>query len=380
MEKNIFQLDNEQLKEIARSFKAKVEEGLNTENAEIQCIPTFITPKASSINGKSLVLDLGGTNYRVAIVDFSKVPPTIHPNNGWKKDMSVMKSPGYTREELFKELADMITGIKREKEMPIGYCFSYPTESVPSGDAKLLRWTKGVDIKEMIGEVVGKPLLDYLNERNKIKFTNIKVLNDTVASLFAGLTDSSYDAYIGLIVGTGTNMATFIPADKIKKLSPSHKVDGLIPVNLESGNFHPPFLTAVDNTVDVISDNPGRQRFEKAAGQPGGPFGGCPVYRGIAAGAGCVRGAHRDAHPGRVIRLLIFLPGALGHGFQHRECLPAAHKLGILAAPEALAAGEQPDGLQQVRLTLAVVAAEDGQLPAGGKAGGSDVPVILDFK
>ena len=111
MEKNIFQLDNEQLKEIARSFKAKVEEGLNTENAEIQCIPTFITPKASSINGKSLVLDLGGTNYRVAIVDFSKVPPTIHPNNGWKKDMSVMKSPGYTREELFKELADMILSL-----------------------------------------------------------------------------------------------------------------------------------------------------------------------------------------------------------------------------------------------------------------------------
>ena len=51
MEKNIFQLDNEQLKEIARSFKAKVEEGLNTENAEIQCIPTFITPKASGITG-----------------------------------------------------------------------------------------------------------------------------------------------------------------------------------------------------------------------------------------------------------------------------------------------------------------------------------------
>ena len=184
-------------------------------------------------------------------------------NYGWKKDMSVMKSPGYTREELFKELADMITGIKREKEMPIGYCFSYPTESVPSGDAKLLRWTKGVDIKEMIGEVVGKPLLDYLNERNKIKFTNIKVLNDTVASLFAGLTDSSYDAYIGLIVGTGTNMATFIPADKIKKLSPSHKVDGLIPVNLESGNFHPPFLTAVDNTVDVLKATFPLEEFEE---------------------------------------------------------------------------------------------------------------------
>lgn len=264
MEKNIFWLDNSQLKEIARSFGEKVEEGLNRENAEIQCIPTFIAPDAGHINGKALVLDLGGTNYRVATVDFGDGAPAIHPDNGWKKDMSVMKSPGYTREELFKELADMIVGIKRDEEMPIGYCFSYPAESVPDGDAKLLRWTKGVDIKEMVGQLVGKPLLDYLNERSKIKFTGIKVLNDTIASLFAGLTDSSYDAYIGLIVGTGTNMATFVPADKITKLNPAYKMQGLIPVNLESGNFHPPFLTAVDDMVDAISGSLGKQRFEKA--------------------------------------------------------------------------------------------------------------------
>ena len=264
MEKNIFMLDNDQLKTIAHSFREKVEEGLNADNMEIQCIPTFITPKAKGINGKALVLDLGGTNYRVAIVDFGKGAPIIHPDNGWKKDMSIMKSPGFTREELFRELSDMIVGIKREEEMPIGYCFSYPTESVPGGDAKLLRWTKGVDIKEMIGQFIGKPLLDYLNKKNKIKFTGIKVLNDTIASLFAGLTDSSYDAYIGLIVGTGTNMATFIPADKIKKLNPAYNVKGLIPVNLESGNFHPPFLTTVDDTVDTIFGNLGKQRFEKA--------------------------------------------------------------------------------------------------------------------
>ncbi len=264
MEKNIFKLDNEQLKGIAYAFREKVEEGLSKKNAEIQCIPTFILPKAADVKGKALVLDLGGTNYRVAIVDFTQEKPVIYPNNGWKKDMSVMKSPGYTREELFKELADLIVEIKREEEMPIGYCFSYPAESVPGGDAKLLRWTKRVDIRKMVGQFVGKPLLDYLNEKNKIKFTGIKVLNDTIASLFAGLTDKSYDAYIGLIVGTGTNMATFIPADKIKKLDPAYSVEGLIPVNLESGNFHPPFLTAVDDTVDAMSDSMGKQRFEKA--------------------------------------------------------------------------------------------------------------------
>ena len=264
MEKNIFKLDNEQLKGIAHAFREKVEEGLNKNNAEIQCIPTFILPKATDVKGKALVLDLGGTNYRVAIVDFSTEKPIIYPNNGWKKDMSIMKSPGYTREELFKELADLIVELKREEEMPIGYCFSYPTESIPGGDARLLRWTKGVDIREMVGQFVGKPLLDYLNEKNKIRFTGVKVLNDTIASLFAGLTDKSYDAYIGLIVGTGTNMATFIPSDKITKLDPECHVQGLIPVNLESGNFYPPFLTAVDDTVDATSDSLGKQRFEKA--------------------------------------------------------------------------------------------------------------------
>ena len=264
MEKNIFKLDNEQLKGIAHAFREKVEEGLNKNNAEIQCIPTFILPKATDVKGKALVLDLGGTNYRVAIVDFSTEKPIIYPNNGWKKDMSIMKSPGYTREELFKELADLIVEIKREEVMPIGYCFSYPTESIPGGDARLLRWTKGVDIREMVGQFVGKPLLDYLNEKNKIRFTGVKVLNDTIASLFAGLTDKSYDAYIGLIVGTGTNMATFIPSDKITKLDPECHVQGLIPVNLESGNFYPPFLTAVDDTVDATSDSLGKQRFEKA--------------------------------------------------------------------------------------------------------------------
>lgn len=264
MDRNIFKLDNEQLKDIAISLRKKVEEGLSKENTEVQCLPTFIFPRSKGINGSALVLDLGGTNYRVATVNFMDDKPTIRPENGWKKDLSVMKTSGFTRDELFKELADPIEEIKREEEMPIGYCFSYAAESLPDGDARLLHWTKGVNIPGMIGQSVGKPLLDYLNERNEVKFSGIKVLNDTVASLFAGLSDSSYDAYIGLIVGTGTNMATFIPAEKITKLPASYHIEGLVPVNLESGNFNPRYLTTVDEMVDTCSDSKGSQRFEKA--------------------------------------------------------------------------------------------------------------------
>lgn len=264
MKKNVFKLKTKQLKEIAQSLQNKVELGLSKENTEVQCIPTFINPKTTGIDGKALVLDLGGTNYRVATVNFANGVPTIHPENGWKKDLSVMKTPGYTSDQLYKEQADPIKEIKIDSKMPIGYCFSYPAESLLDGDANQLRWTKGVDIPEMVGKPVGKPLLDYLNKENGDRFTDVKVINDTVASLFAGLTESNYDAYIGLIVGTGTNMATFINADRIKKLNPDYKLSGLIPVNLESGNFNPPHLTAIDENVDARSDNKGAQRFEKA--------------------------------------------------------------------------------------------------------------------
>ncbi len=264
MRKNFFKLSSEQLKEIARALQHKVETGLSEDNTEVQCIPTFVYPGKEPVSGSAVVLDLGGTNYRVATVDVDNNKALIHPENGWKKDLSVMKTPGFTQEQLYKELADPICETKRDKEMPIGYCFSYPAESTEDGDATLLRWTKGVDIPEMIGKPVGKTLLDYLNEVTIPHFSDIKVINDTVASLFAGLTESDYDAYIGLIVGTGTNMATFINGDRIPKLAGKQLKDVKVPVNLESGNFIPPFLTSIDDTVDACSGTPGHQRFEKA--------------------------------------------------------------------------------------------------------------------
>jgi hexokinase len=259
-----FSMERKKLKQIAFDLKAKVETGLKADGKEIQCLPTYISPKVSDINGQALVLDLGGTNYRVANVSFKDGKPDIHPTNGWKRDLSEMKNDGFTQSDLHKAQADPIGELKRGDKMPIGYCFSYPTESLPKGEAKLVRWTKGVNITEMEGQPIGKPLLDYLKEKKGLEFTGIKVINDTVASLFAGLTQSGYDAYIGLIVGTGTNMATLMRSDKIGKLPKDQQTGGLIPVNLESGNFHPQHLTVYDEVVDANSDKPGAQRFEKA--------------------------------------------------------------------------------------------------------------------
>ena len=53
---------------------------------------------------------------------------------------------------------------------------------------------------------------------------------------------------------------------------------------------------------------------------------------------------------------------------------------GILTAPEAFAAGQQPDGLQQVGLALTIVAADHGQLPARLQLRRRNIAVVRNFQ
>jgi hexokinase len=264
MKKIEFKLKTAQLKEIALNLEDKIEIGLKNDNTEIKTIPTYIHPLSCGAEGQAVVLDWGGTNYRAAVINFAGGVAKITPKKAGSQDLSATTTKGFSLDDLLAKQSEFVNDIELPLKAPIGYCFSYPANCLPNGDAELIKWTKGIDVKDMIGNPVGKPLLDYLNKTGKAEFTGIKVINDTVASLFAGLTNPNFDAYIGLIVGTGTNMAAFMNAYKISKIDDSLNWQGLTPVNLESGNFMPPHLTKYDDLVDEKSDNKGSQRFEKA--------------------------------------------------------------------------------------------------------------------
>ncbi|MDR0873535.1 MAG: hexokinase [Prevotellaceae bacterium] len=274
MKNNIFALTTEELKKIAGSFKERIEEGLIKDNQEILCIPTHITPKSEIPNGKVLALDWGGTNFRAAVVEFKDGKSKILERAECKLSAKEKDTQG-TQADLYGAMANTIGTLQLldESVTSIGYCFSYPAAARLNGDAILLRWTKGIDVKDMLGEekqpnnpknITGETFVQYLNNHKNIKptFTNIKVINDTVACLFGGLSASDFDSYIGLIVGTGTNMASLMRLNQIKKLN--SEVDWIVPINLESGNFNPPYLTVIDGLVDAVSNNKGSQRFEKA--------------------------------------------------------------------------------------------------------------------
>jgi hexokinase len=259
--KSKFNLSIAQLADIANDLTRKIVAGFQQDNTEIKCLPTYIHPKKDTIRGNATVFDLGGTNFRVATVSVREkttIPGSV------ERDITEMKKDGFTREDLFNAQAKTMEQLDIPPDTPIGYCFSYPAKSLTDGDAELINWTKGVHIPQMEGCPIGKPLLEYLNKNTGKRFTDIKVLNDTITSLFAGLLNPGFDAYIGIIVGTGTNMAAFFPSEYIPKIRDMKGWTGETPVNLESGNFYPPHLTDLDDQVDAESDCMGGQRFEKA--------------------------------------------------------------------------------------------------------------------
>jgi hexokinase len=288
MANNIFELSTEHLKEIGKNLQEKITEGLQKDNGEIACLPTYINPK-DNFEGKVLAIDWGGTNFRASIVSFEKgKKPAILEN--LKQPLSCKEVASFSPEDLFNAMAGLIAQLKYldSTVTHIGYCFSYPAESTLSGDSILLKWTKEIDIPALVDKLVGKPLLEYLNKyegiKEKTQFHTIKVVNDTIACLFAGLAQPGYDTYIGLIVGTGTNMAALINKDNIGKLNKEYNGGELIPINLESGNLKPfpgfgkpdqKYLTEIDQKVDESSNYTDTQLFEKAIS--GGYLG--PIFK-----------------------------------------------------------------------------------------------------
>ena len=166
--------------------------------------------------------------------------------------------------------AQQLRSLGAPVDLPLGYCFSYAAEVEPDGDARLLHWTKGIQVTGVVGQKVGQALRSALGEPGAVK-----VLNDTVAALLGATLSPQAEQYIGLIVGTGTNMATFLPRQRFTKLetspldvlrggTPPSETSPLMAVNLESGSFHPPHLAEVDEALDAASLVPGQARYEKA--------------------------------------------------------------------------------------------------------------------
>lgn len=154
----------------------------------------------------------------------------------------------------------------------LGFTFSFPVLQKGSNKGNLLRWTKGFDIQDVVGQDVCKCLQDALDDLH-LPVHVAALINDTVGTLMArsyGSPDPQ-GALIAAIFGTGTNGAYVEKFSRIKKMATidaDYKdTTGEMVVNTEWGSFDNALqvlpTTQYDRDLDVDSVNPGIQMFEK---------------------------------------------------------------------------------------------------------------------
>ncbi len=245
------------------SFLDEMAKGLASIGSSLAMLPTYIeTERKLPRNKPVIVMDAGGTNFRVATVCFKdQGDPEIadfrvFPMPGIKKEVS--------REHFFGTMAGYVADII-DKSKCVGFCFSYPIEMSPNKDGRVLYFSKEIKAPEVVGKMIGEGLNAAIVESTSSDAKQMVLLNDTVATLLAGRGTSdgrNYDSYIGFILGTGTNTAYVehnVNITKAKGLDPAKSQI----VNVESGGFGKAPRGGIDEQFNAASANPGINTFEK---------------------------------------------------------------------------------------------------------------------
>jgi len=243
------------------AFEQEMEAGLAGEPSSLMMIPSFITlDRPVKTDTPVVVLDAGGTNLRSAVVT---IDAQGRARIGAFNKRPMPGTQGEVSAEAFYEaFADFLMPVIAESET-IGFCFSYPAEITPDCDARLLRWSKQIQVPSVVGTLIGKGLLSHLARRGYAR--RAVILNDTVATLLAGASSGvakTYSAYVGFILGTGTNTAYVERNSRITKRSDLDP-RGTMVINVESGAFKKVRQSAFDRLLDAATKDPGHYWFEK---------------------------------------------------------------------------------------------------------------------
>ena len=233
---------------LIEAFFSEMDKGLAGEESSLEMLNAYLrVEKGFETNRSVIFIDAGGTNLRVGSAQFDDAGAL--QLNGFEKGRMLGLDGRLTKSEFFEALADRIMPVINDSDA-IGFCFSYPCEILPNFDGELIVWSKGIDAPEVVGSHLGEELNLVLESRG-IPRKKIILLNDTVATLLAGVSQGSArgaKGYVGFILGTGTNTA--------------YLEDGRI-INVESGGFNKLQCAAIDRELDAGTNNVGEHIFEK---------------------------------------------------------------------------------------------------------------------
>lgn len=243
-------------------FQREMAAGLAGAKSSLRMIPTYLSTHGLPVSGEPvIVLDAGGTNLRIALMEFTSAGPKA----AYFNTVPMLGTQGrLTIDQFYDRLAELAAPIA-DQSGRIGFCFSFPCEILPDLDGKVLHFDKEVNISGAEGSILGVGLRAALKKLGKRHDHKVAVINDTVAAMLGAMSQGLGDARsMGFILGTGTNICASFPVDAIGKLPAGLRAKGgTMVVNLESGGFDALERSAVDLAFDATLTDPGTQVLEK---------------------------------------------------------------------------------------------------------------------
>ncbi|MCY4654050.1 MAG: hypothetical protein OXC95_12910 [Dehalococcoidia bacterium] len=246
------------------SFQDEIRRGLSGDAHSIAMHPAFVARPTGYEKGRFLALDLGGTNVRATLVELDG-----------QRSLRVLDHQSFrlattngTVNDLFDPVAEFVVELLAGGgSQDIGFIFAFPMDQTGVRSGRLTKWTKEFAFYGAEGEDVVALMERAIRARtgDPGEFGISALANDTVGVLAAGAyLDPRCD--MGLIVGTGANLAVAVPNDMIARRDVSTRAgsDGEMIFNMECGNFDGvnAIQTEEDKRLDAESDTIG-QRMEK---------------------------------------------------------------------------------------------------------------------
>jgi hexokinase len=252
------------MESLTRDFMDVMNKGLAGKDGGLLMLPSYIQMDHDIEKNKPvIVLDAGGTNFRVATVLFDdNMKPVI-------EDYKQYAMPGsngtLSKNEFYRTIVEYMAPVL-DKSDKIGFCFSYATETLPNKDGAIVSFSKEICIREAEGTLIGESIKSFMAEMGYQHDIEMTVINDTVATLLSGISafpDREFDTLIGLILGTGVNTAYIENQANITKLDSIRTYPGHMIINMESCEYEVPQRGIIDEQIDHKTLNPGKSIFEK---------------------------------------------------------------------------------------------------------------------
>ncbi|KAI4386235.1 hypothetical protein MLD38_004183 [Melastoma candidum] len=262
------------LKQVVDAMAVEMHAGLASEGgSKLRMLLTFVDSLPNGTEkGTYYALHLGGTYFRILRVQLGGKRSSILSH-----DMERQAIPEHLMSSRSEDLFDFIassfktfveregnsSGFPLDQKRELGFTFSFPVKQTSVSSGILIKWTKGFEIEDTVGQDVVK-CLERALERKGLVMRVAALVNDTVGTLAL----SHYhdpDTVASVIFGTGTNACYLERMDAIIKSQGILTASGVMVVNMEWGNFWSSHLprTHYDIDLDAESPNPNDQGFEK---------------------------------------------------------------------------------------------------------------------